>query len=152
MTAHANNFLEPEPHIVARLQEALQGLQPAVKVLTSADLAGVKEAAQQVPAVHVIWSGFRVLESRTDGRVSMLRHTWMVVAAVRNVQVGKRGASARHEAGELVARAGAALMGFRPPNVSSVMTLAPNAPPAWFSAGFMYLPLAFNVESIFKPN
>ena len=144
-----NDFLEPEAHIVARLQQALAGLQPAVHVLTAAQLAGVKEAQQHTPAVHVIWSGFRVLEARSDGRLARLDHTWLVVSAVRNVQGTRSGAAARAEAGDLVARAGAALMGFRPPNVAGPMRLT-SAPPAHFSAGFMYLPLAFQVESVFK--
>jgi hypothetical protein len=144
-----NNFLEPEPHIVARLQEALADLQPAVHILTAAQLAGVKENAQHTPAVHVVWGGFRVLESRSDGKLARLDHTWLVVAAVRNVQGTRSGAASRAEAGQLAARAGAALMGFRPPNVAGPMRLAP-APAAGYSAGFMYLPLAFQVESIFK--
>ncbi len=144
-----NNFLEPEGHIVARLKEALAGLQPAVHVLTAAELAGVKESAQHTPAVHVVWSGFRVLESRGDGKAARLDHTWLVVAAVRNVQGTRSGAAARAEAGDLAARAGAALMGFRPPNVAGPMRLT-SAPPAGFSGGFMYLPLAFLAESVFK--
>lgn len=147
--AHANNFLEPEPHIVARLKEALADLQPAVHVLTAAELAGVKESAQHTPAVHVVWSGFRVAESRSDGKLARLDHTWLVVAAVRNVQGTRSGAAARAEAGDLAARAGAALMGFRPPNVAGPMRLTP-APAPGYSGGFMYLPLAFNLESIFK--
>jgi hypothetical protein len=144
-----NNFLEPEAHIVARLKTALADLQPAVHVLTAAELAGVKESAQHTPAVHVVWRGFRVAESRIDGKVARLDHTWLVVAALRNVQGTRSGAAARAEAGDLTARAGAALMGFRPPNAAGPMRLAP-APAAGYSGGFMYLPLAFNLETIFK--
>ena len=147
---HPNNFLEPEPHIVTRLKEALAGLHPAVHVLTAADLARVKEADQPTPAVHVVWNGFKVLEARADGAAARLDHTWLVVAAVRNVRTLKTGEDARTAAGELAARAGAALMGFRPPNVQGPMRLAP-APGSGISpAGFMYLPLAFLVESVFQ--
>lgn len=147
--AHQNNFLEPEPHIVARLQAALGDLQPKVQILTAAQLAGVKENAQHTPAVHVVWSGFRVRQTRTDGRQATLQHTWLIVAAVKNVQGARTGAAARADAGELAARAGAALMGFRPPNVAGPMLMAP-APAAGYSAGFMYLPLAFHVDSMFN--
>jgi len=146
---HANNFLAPEPHIVARLKGALADLQPAVHVLTAAQLAGVKEAAQLTPAVHVVWNGFRVTDTRSDGAIAKLDHTWLVVAAVRNVAGTRNGAAARRDAGELAARAGAALMGFRPPNVAGPMRLAP-APPAGYSGGYLYLPLAFLVESVFR--
>ena len=148
-TAHPNNFLEPEPHIVARLKEVLAGRKPAVHVLTAADLSGIKEENQPTPAVHVVWNGFRVLEARGDGAQARLDHTWLIVSTVKNVRTLKSGEAARSEAGELVAIAGAALMGFRPPNVAGPMRLAP-APGAGHNAGFVYLPLAFLVESIFK--
>lgn len=149
-TPHPNNFLEPEPHIVARLKEALAGLKPAVHVLTARDLSQVKEENQPTPAIHVVWNGFKVLEARADGAAARLDHTWLVVAAVRNVRTLKSGEDARTAAGDLAARAGAALMGYRPPNVAGPMRLAP-APGSGISpAGFMYLPLAFLVESVFK--
>ena len=149
-TPHPNNFLEPEAHIVARLKDALAGVKPAVHVLTAADLAKVKEENQPTPAVHVVWNGFRVLQAREDGAAARLDHTWLVVAAVRNVRTLQSGQDARAAAGELAARAGAALMGYRPPNVAGPMRLAP-APGSGISpAGFMYLPLAFLVETVFQ--
>lgn len=149
-TPHPNNFLEPEAHIVARLKEALAGVKPAVHLLTAADLAKVKEENQPTPAVHVVWNGFRVLQAREDGAAARLDHTWLVVAAVRNVRTLQSGQDARAAAGELAARAGAALMGYRPPNVAGPMRLAP-APGSGISpAGFMYLPLAFLVETVFQ--
>ena len=124
--AHANNFLAPEPFIVARLKDALADLRPQVHVLTASDLALVKEESQPTPAVHVIWNGFRVADaSRPDGRAATLDHTWLIVAAVKNVRTLKTGEAARSEAGELAARAGAALMGFRPPNVAGPCACRP---------------------------
>ena len=149
-TPHPNNYLEPEAHILAQLKEALAGVKPAVHVLTAADLAKVKEENQPTPAVHVVWNGFRVLQAREDGAAARLDHTWLVVAAVRNVRTLQSGQDARAAAGELAARAGAALMGYRPPNVAGPMRLAP-APGSGISpAGFMYLPLAFLVETVFQ--
>ena len=149
-TPHPNNFLEPEAHIVARLKEALAGVKPAVHVLTAADLAKVKEENQPTPAVHVVWNGFRVLQAREDGAAARLDHTWLVVAAVRNVRTLQSGQDARAAAGELAARAGAALMGYRPPNVAGPMRLAPSPGSGISPAGFMYLPLAFLVETVFQ--
>ncbi|CAM3349222.1 hypothetical protein [Paracidovorax anthurii] len=147
---HPNNFLAPEQHIVAELKEALAGLDPAVHVLTAKDLAAIKEEHQPTPAVHVVWNGFKVLEARADGAAARLDHTWLIVTAVKNVRTLKTGQAVRDEAGELAARAGAALMGFRPPNVAGPMRLAP-APGSGISpAGFMYLPLAFLVETVFQ--
>lgn len=149
MSQHPNNFLAPEPHIVARLKGALAGLQPAVHVLTKADLDGVKESAQLVPAVHVVYGTFRVLEASARGDRARLEHTWLCVAVVRNVAGASNGAAARQEAGELVARAGAALMGLALPNTVGPMRLGPS-PQGGASNGFMYLPLAFKVETIFS--
>lgn len=149
MTAHANDFMAMEADIVARLKAALAGPAPAAHVLTAADLAGIKESAQPTPAVHVVWNGFRVLETRKDGIASRLDHTWLVVTAVRNVASTRTGAPARRDAGELMARAGAALMGFRPGNAAGPLRMT-SAPAAAFAAGFMYLPLAFLVETVFK--
>lgn len=146
---HPNNFLEPEAHLVARLKAAFAGRKPAVHVLTAADLAGIKEEHQPTPAVHVVWNGYRVLESRADGRAARLDHTWLAVATVKNVRTLQSGAAARSEAGELAAQAGAALMGFRPPNVAGPLRLTPG-PGAGHNAGFVYLPLAFLVETVFK--
>lgn len=146
----SNDFLVPEAAIVARLQARLAGLQPAVHVLTAADLEGVQEAVQLVPAVHVVWGGFGTLQSRSDGTMAELQHTWLVIAVVRNVRDTRSGGAARAEAGALIARAGGALMGFRAPNTTGPMTLAPKSPAAGFRAGCMYLPLAFNVRTIFK--
>ena len=135
---------------MARIKDALAGVKPAVHVLTAADLAKVKEENQPTPAVHVVWNGFRVLQAREDGAAARLDHTWLVVAAVRNVRTLQSGQDARAAAGELAARAGAALMGYRPPNVAGPMRLAP-APGSGISpAGFMYLPLAFLVETVFQ--
>lgn len=83
MTAHTNNFLAAEPAIVQRLQDVLADLTPKVTVLTSADLAGVKEQGQTVPAVHVVWSGFRVQESpRTDGMVTDQAHNDVALGGI----------------------------------------------------------------------
>ena len=146
--ANPNNFLAPEPEIVERLKAIL----PAnVHVLTAKELADVKEDSQPVPAVHVIYNGFRVTESRVDGRVSSLAHEWLVVAAVRNVRGLKAGTDARQEAGELAAQAGAALMGFRPKQgVAGPFLLAPSPGISNSQAGYLYLPLAFAVESVFQ--
>jgi hypothetical protein len=144
-----NDFLAVEPHIVARIRAALIDVTPAVHVLTATDLATVKELSQPVPAVHVLWRGCRVLETRYDGAAARLEHTWAVVAAVRNVRTLGSGADARAEAGALAARAGAALMGWTAPQTAGPFKLSgsPSAGPS--AAGYFYLPLAFTVETVF---
>jgi hypothetical protein len=146
--ALANNFLEPEAHIAARLVEAVEGLTPAVKVLTAAELKETRDQGQIVPALHVIYGGFRVVENRVDGKQSRLMHTWLVVAVVRNAKPAVQ----RFEAGQLAARAGAAVMGLRCPNTAGPLLLAPKTPPASYAGTTIFLPLAFEVETHFKAN
>jgi hypothetical protein len=148
--AHANNFLAPEPHIVARLKEALADLRPQVHVLTASDLALVKEEkpADACGACDLEWLSRR---GRITPRWPSCNPGSHLVDCFRRQERSHsqnwRGRS--FEAGELAARAGAALMGFRPPNVAGPMRLSPS-PSAGHSAGFVYLPLAFVVETVFK--
>ncbi|MCY0966132.1 phage tail terminator protein [Parathalassolituus penaei] len=132
-----------ETELVARLKSRL----PAhVHVLTAADLAGATEASQPVPAVHLVYQNYRVLESRNDGRASRIQQTWLAVIAVRNVRNPRSGSAARSEAVELAAQVAPTLMGFKPDAAAKPLILV-NAPQASYSAGHQYLPLAFAVET-----
>ena len=90
-----NDFLAIESHLVERVKAAVAGMTPAVHVLTAAELADVAEAQQLTPAVHIVYDRFRVVEARTDGRVTRLDHTWLAVTATRNVSDTRSGAAAR---------------------------------------------------------
>ncbi|WP_219211932.1 phage tail terminator protein [Variovorax boronicumulans] len=148
MNLAENDFLSVEPLMVARLNAALSGLSPAVHVLTAADLADVAEARQPVPAVHVIYDGFRVVEARGDGLVYRLEHTWLAVTATRNVANTRTGAAARRDASALMAKAGAALAGFVPTGFSNPLRVT-TPPRPGFRTGYQYLPLAFLHQTFF---
>lgn len=145
-TAQSNNFMALEPQLVQRIQAAVAGQKPAVHVLTSADLADVREETQLVPAVHVIYGGYRVVEAQ--GAKWRLVHKWLIVAAVRNVAQGQSGSAARRDAGLLSATATAAVagVGFDGSTKASVLV---TPPPARYTKGFQYLPSAIEVETIF---
>ena len=145
----ANDFLALEPHLVERLQAALAGVRPAVHVLTAAQLADLEEQQQFTPAVHVLHAGFRVEQTRADGRAAQLAHTWLVVAAVKNPRDLRGGAAAREQAGQLAARAGAALMGLKVPGLMRDPLILTSAPGARYAAGYLYLPLAFTAVTVF---
>lgn len=145
--AQANNWLALEPHLIALLADAVQGMSPAVHVLTSADLADVKESAQNTPAVHLIYGGYRIAE---DLRISWrLAHKWFVVVVVRNVAGARSGKAARQDAGPMVARVVGALVGATVPGATQPLTLV-TPPPATYRAGHQYIPSAFEVETIFR--
>lgn len=145
-----NDFMAVEPHIVERVRMAVAGLSPAVHVLTSADLEGVKEAGQKTPAVHVVYGGFKVVPNdRTDGGQALLEHTWLVVSVDRKANQVRSGSANRQAVGRLAARAGAYVMGSRPPKTTGPLLLAPS-PPLYWRAGYGYLPLAFKVSTVFN--
>ena len=145
--AEANNWLALEPHLLALVAQAVQGMSPAVHVLTSADLADVKESAQKTPAVHLIYGGYRIAEDL--GTAWRLEHTWYAVVVVRNVATQRSGQAARQAAGPLVAAVVAALVGASVPGASRPLTLA-SPPPASYRAGHQYIPSAFQAETIFR--
>lgn len=143
----AENFLALEPLLVARLTEQLADMVPKVHVMSAVDLAGVTEATQITPAVHVVYQGYRVTETRPDGTVVRVVQTWLATVATRNARNLRTGDAARAEAGLIAGRVAQALMGFKPQATSKPLRLV-NGPGAGFSAGFAYLPLAFDAELV----
>ena len=145
----ANNFLALEPHLVERVKAAVAGMVPAVHVLTSSELADVKEQGQLTPAVHVIYAGYRVAEA--VGTKWRLVHKWLAVAAVRNVANVKTGEAARRDAGVLATKVAMALAGASIPGTTKPLEMV--TPPApRYASGFQYLPSAFEAETVFiKP-
>jgi hypothetical protein len=137
-----DNLMMLEPLLTARLAEQLADLSPKVHVLSAADLAGVTEATQVTPAVHVIYSSYRVTESRSDGRAARIAQTWLCVVATKNVKATRSGVAARVDAGLIAARVCKALLGYTPPGTSKPLHLE-QGPGAGFKDGYGYLPLAF---------
>lgn len=134
-----------EASLMERLADQLTGMAPKVHVLAAADLAGVTEATQKTPAVHVLYQGYRVVESRSDGAAVRLEQTWLAVVATKNVKDTRSGAAARSDAGLIAARVARALLGFKPTGASRPLRLV-EGPRAGFNGGFAYLPLAFVAE------
>ncbi|MBK7314928.1 hypothetical protein [Candidatus Aalborgicola defluviihabitans] len=140
-----DNLMMLEQPLMDRLADQLADLSPKVHVLAAADLAGVTEATQVTPAVHLVYQGYRIMESRSDGGAARLEQTWLATVATKNVKNTRSGTAARTDAGLIAARVAAALMGFRPAGGSKPLRLA-EGPRAGFSNGYAYLPLAFVAE------
>lgn len=140
-----DNLMLLEAPLMQRLAEQLADTVPKVHVLAAADLAGVTEATQPTPAVHLVYQGYRIVESRSDGGAARIEQTWLVTVATKNVKNTRSGAAARSDAGLIAARVAQALMGFKPGPASKPLRLT-QGPDAGFSNGFAYLPLAFVVE------
>lgn len=145
------NLFDLEPAILERLRERLAGLQPPVKLLTAADLDGVSENSQFTPAVHLIYRGYSVAETlRSDNSAARITQEWLAVVATRSQKALRAGDAARENGGAIAMAVCSALMGFKPAGASKPMKLA-NAPDAGYSAGFHYLPMAFEAEMILQP-
>lgn len=145
--AQANNFMALEPRLVALLEAAVVGMSPAVRVLTAADLAGMKEASQPAPAVHVVYQGYRVLED--IGLAWRMGTTWLAVAVGKSAAKMRSGEVARQEAGVLSAHITGALAGAELEGAIRPLTLV-TPPAASYSAPFVYLPTAVMAEVIFR--
>lgn len=143
----SNNFMALEPRLVELARSAVEGMSPAVHVLTASDLSGVSENAQHTPAVHIVYGGYRVVEDL--GMTVSLEHTWLAVAAVRNVAKARSGAAARQDAGLLLGRVAEVFLGARVQGATTALAMA-TPPGARYSAGFQYIPSAFKVETIFR--
>lgn len=144
-TLALQNFFAFEQLMVDRLKVQLADITPKVAVITVSDLEGITEAQQLTPAVQVVPFGFGVTDVRSDGRAARFEQTWLAVVATRNVASLRSGEAARADAGAIAARVLKALMGYVLPGSSKPLRPV-SAPQPQYSAGFMYLPLAFTAE------
>lgn len=141
----APDLLALESVLLERLRVALAGQTPPVHVLSQDDVEGAAQEKQLVPAVHVIYSHYKVLESRSDGRAARIEQTWLAVVATRNVLNLAAANAARRQAGLLGGLVLQALMGWRAPGTATPWRLV-DGPGAAFGKGFGVLPLAFAAE------
>lgn len=139
-----SNFLSLETAIVERLRDRLPDF---VGVYTRAELADINEGNQPSPAVHVIYQGYSVTETRPDGRAARLRQTWTAVVAVRNARAQVTLEAARADAGAIATAVLSALMGWAPDAQTLPAQLTNSVAPG-AAAGFFYLPLAFEFEFV----
>lgn len=148
-TAALNNTgpLSLERLLVERLQAALASRKPAVHVLSAADLDGVAEERQLVPAVHVVLAGIKPL-SATVGD-TLTECGWYTVLTLRNVGTVDKGAAMRVDANALANAVYTSLIGWTPPGHSKPLRLAPG-PAGGNHNGFMYLPLLWRTEFVWR--
>lgn len=140
------DYLAAERGIVTQLQAALDA---RVRVLTTADLAGVTEAKQFTPAVHVIYAGDSVPTGDgargNTGRPQKITQRWQAVVAVRNTAQPRSGAGARDSAGPLLSAVITALAGHVPAAGAGALHRANAVGPA-YTPGFAYYPTEWTTE------
>lgn len=139
-------FLNIETAIVDQLR---YNIDDSIQILTQDDLSGMEESSQPCPAVHVIYSGYRVIETRDDGKISHVQQRWLAVVATRNMRSRRSAEQARQDALPILDEVKNCLMGFWPDQASSPLRLA-TPPLGGGENGFHYEPLAFDVNTILK--
>jgi hypothetical protein len=136
----ADNLLWMEEAIITRLQ----GFAPeGTRVFSSADLAVVEERAQHVPAIHVVYGG-SAPGSQAPGE-ALIEQTWLVIAADRSSVDIPSGLTARARVGATAAVVLRALLGWTPEKGVRPLDML-SAPPASYSSGFVYVPIAFRAR------
>jgi len=137
------DYLAAEELIIARLTERVGSVRA---VLSAADLAGVQEAKQTTPALHVVYDGDRLGDSAGRGIANQVYQRWLVITAVRSARGQRTGAGAREAAGPIISAVLQALLGWAPSDEHQplVRTSAPR--PHFSAGGFAYFPLAFETR------
>lgn len=138
------DYLAAEALIIARLEDRLAA--DGVKVLAAADLAGVEERKQIVPAVHVLYDGDRLGQSVSRGIQHQVYQRWFAVVAVRNARGQATGAAARSAAGPLITKTIQALAGWAPSSDHQPLVRVSAPRPRFSPGGFAYFPLAFETR------
>lgn len=142
-----DDLLALEPLLKARLSGCVDGL--AGKVFSRAELAAVEQYRQAAPAAHIVYAGYRVLETKADGRWSRLEQRWYVAIAVKHAGDQVAGDQLREEAGPMLAAVGRALMGWKPSAEHGCLALI-TAPAPVYRPGFAFFPLMFATTLVVK--
>ena len=139
------SFLDFETMLMARLEARLPA---GTRVLCAEDLASIEEASQPVPAVHVIYNGYRPAQSSPNGARAIVEQGWLVVVVVKHSGAApKAAAEVKSRAAPLVDAVLAALMGWHPSGRTGAPGLRLATPPKpRFRNPFYYFPLAFTAE------
>ena len=136
------------PLLINRLKQKC----PSVSghVFSSADLAGVQEAAQIAPALHVVLWDYTPAEALPGRAGTSWRETWLVIAIVKNAARKDRSGAQIEAASPILDEALAAVEGWFPESGGALGSLqAVSGPRPAFTPTHAYFPLAFavNVET-----
>lgn len=140
-------YLGLEPLLVARL-DTLRAARPLLAVLTSRDLAEVREADQRLPALHVLYLGdSHFSDGAADGRVQHVDQTWGVIVATRDL---RDAAEARASAGELLGDLLTLCQGWRPGEGYGRLHRVQAPGPLYRPHGVLYIPVYFTCRVLWR--
>ena len=137
-------LLALEPLIVARLR-TLPGL---LGVYGAAEFADLAKAGKPSPCAYVLYGGYSVIESDTDGTAARVQEQYLVVLSLKHAGPSAGGAQVRAEAPAEIAAVVGALMGWQPDARSYKALRLAAAPRPEPMSGRLLFPLAFAVEHV----
>jgi hypothetical protein len=138
-----DNYLSAEQAIISRLKTTFPDFSQ--RVFAAVDLAGVTEAAQVTPAIHVLYNGDKVVDGggrSSTGEVQCIDQMWYVVLAVRNVRNQISGQATREEVGVLAGKVLKCLQGWSPTKDHGPLKRTTGVPPG-YNDGYFYMPFCF---------
>lgn len=142
-----NNYLDLENLIIERLTAELP---KEVKVLSSADLEGLKTSAQPAPAVHVLLEDDQPASEVNTSQ--QIKQRWCCILVVKNVRTVRTGQAARTDAGLLIPQIITILNNWEPQGAIPYypLTRVKTAFKPRYSNGFMHYPLTFECSFHWK--
>lgn len=132
------DFFAVRDGIKARIEEQLPGIK---KVYFAEELEGLENAAQIVPAVHVLYAGYAPAQAERARVDITLDQTWAVVLVVRQKPGEQSG-------GEMLDQIVQALHGYQPDAAVMKLELAPSPFSPTYRPRVAFYPLAFQTRVI----
>lgn len=105
------------------LRERLREVTGLAAIYGAPELDDI-DARYETPAAYVVWDGYKVIETASNGRAARVATRWHVVVTVRNPLDPADGAPARADAAPLVQAVLGKLLGWAPGHPYGPLVLA----------------------------
>ena len=140
-----------ESAMVERLRLLLKTPAIVREVYTQSEYTTVAEQSMVTPSVAVIYTGYTPAARQANNpQIQEISWGWMVVVNVRNARDTGTGAGVRNEASPIIDATIKAMLGFRPLQGFSPLSLEPAPGAALTDAGFGYYPFAFSTKATYR--
>lgn len=151
MTSVLATPIDIEAAMVQRLKERVLDAGLVRFVYDTREYGAVEEESQLVPALAVIYNGYRPAEVVGHGAVQAVEIEYLVVAIARSSSQALRASGAKDAASEIFDATVKALIGWKPLAGAHRLMLA-GAPGAGYTdAGYTYLPIGFTTRITYTP-
>jgi len=136
------NLLVAEELIIERLENTIDD----IKILSTADLSGVTERSQIIPAIHVVYAGYKLeTEGQQSQSMAFIRQKWITMIVDRDIRSIKNGKTISPNAGIVHSQIIKSLFGYQLSPDHSFMRLESPQPPR-YANNFAYYPIPFSTK------